>query len=273
MKVLKALLNFYINGSIHVALAVYALLRITELYFDLPYNQNLNYFIFFGTITGYNFVKYAGVAKLHHRSLTDKLKVIQVFSLFCFLAMCYFAYQIPLTTLYFCIPFTLLTVLYAVPFLSGFDKTLREVSYLKIVVVALVWAGFTVLIPVVDSDSEITFTTYLLCLQRFLIVVVLILPFDIRDVQYDAISLQTIPRKIGIEKTKRLGLLLMVFCLILEYLSSSSNTMQTPFVIFFFMVILFLMRAKTNQSKYYSAFWVECLPIVWWCIHLGFHNF
>ena len=272
MKVLTSVFNFYINSSIHVALAVYALLKITEIYFNLPCNQSLNYFIFFGTITGYNFVKYAGVAKLHHRSLTDSLKVIQVFSLFCFLAMCFFAYQVWVPTLYFTIPFIVLTVLYAVPFLSGFDKTLREVSYLKIVVVALVWAGFTVLIPLIDSDTNITFRAWILFVQRFLIIVVLILPFDIRDVKYDAISLQTIPRKIGVEKTKRLGLIIMIFCLILEYLASTSNTMQTPFMLFFFLVVLFLMRAKTNQSRYYSSFWVESLPIVWWLIHLGIHN-
>lgn len=273
MKILRLIFDFYINASIHVALAVYAMLRVTEIYFDLPYNLNLNYFVFFGTITGYNFVKYAGVAKLHHRSLTDDLKIIQVFSFFCFLALCYFAYQISLQTLYFTIPFCLLTILYAVPILSGFEKNLRQVSYLKIVVVALVWAAFTVLIPLFDADKQINANSILLFIQRFLIVVVLILPFDIRDVKYDAISLQTIPKKIGVEQTKRLGVALMVFCLILEYTSASSSTVKTPFMLFFFFVILFLMRAKINQPKYYSAFLVESLPIVWWLFLLGFHNF
>jgi 4-hydroxybenzoate polyprenyltransferase len=109
--------------------------------------------------------------------------------------------------------------------------------------------------------------------QRFLIVVVLILPFDIRDVKYDAISLQTIPLKIGIEKTKKLGLTLLVFSLILEYLFASELMVKTPFMIFFFLLIMFLMRAKVDQSKYYSSFWVESLPIVWWLLLLGFHNF
>ncbi len=273
MKVLKHLFDFYINASIHVALSVYSFLRITEIYFDLEYNENMNYFMFFGTITGYNFVKYAGVAKLHHRSLTNDLKIIQIFSFFCFLALCYYTYQIPIKTFFLTMPFCLLTVLYAVPFLSGFDKNLREVSYLKIVVVALVWAAFTVFIPIVDADKEITLNVVFLMLQRFLIVVVLILPFDIRDVKYDAISLQTIPRKIGIEKTKRLGVILMVISLVLEYLLASSNAMKTPFMIFFFLVVMLLMRAKTKQSQYYSSFWVEALPIAWWLIHLGFHNF
>jgi 4-hydroxybenzoate polyprenyltransferase len=273
MKVLKQFLNFYINASIHVAFAVFALLKITEIYFELSYDKNVDYFIFFGTITGYNFVKYAGVAKLHHKSLTDDLKIIQIFSFFCFLALCYFGYLIPLKTLLFSIPLCLLTVLYAVPFLSGFDKNLRQISYLKIIVVAAVWAGFTVLLPVVDSNQEITSNVIFLLLQRFLIVVVLILPFDIRDVQYDAISLQTIPKKIGVEKTKRLGLILMVFSLVLEYLFATESLVKTPFMIFFFLVILFLMRAKTTQSSYYSSFWVESLPVVWWLLLLGFHNF
>ena len=125
MKFLKLVFDFYLNASIHVAFSVYAFLRITEIYFDLPYNENLNFFIFFGTITGYNFVKYAGVAKLHHRSLTKGLKIIQVFSFFCFLGLCYYATLISLKTLFFTLPFIVLTILYAVPFLSGFAKNLR----------------------------------------------------------------------------------------------------------------------------------------------------
>ena len=273
MRFLKLVFNFYLNASIHVAISVFAFLRITEIYLELPYNENLNWFIFFGTITGYNFVKYIGVAKMDHRSLTKGLKVIQVFSFFCFLSLVYFMYQVPLKTLYFTIPFILLTILYAVPFLSGFDKNLREVSNLKILIVAFVWAGFTVFIPLIDDGKEISLDIIFLILQRFLIVIVLILPFDIRDVNYDAVSLQTIPKKIGVEKTKKLGLTLLVFSLVLEYLVSSSYILKTPFMIFFFLLIIFLMRAKTDQSKYYSSFWVEALPIIWWLLILEFHNF
>lgn len=265
--------DFYINASIHVGLAVYSFLRITEIYLEISYNQNLNYFIFFATITGYNFVKFAGVAKLHHRSLTNDLKIIQIFSLLCFIAMCYFAFLLSIKTLLFSIPFHILTLLYAIPFLSGFHKNLREISYLKIIVVALVWAGFTVLLPIVDAEKEFSLSVFLLLLQRFAITIALILPFDIRDVKYDAISLQTIPKKIGVEKTKRLGLILMVFALVLEYLVATQVQVKTPFMIFFFLVLIFLMRAKIEQSKYYCSFWVESLPIFWWLLLLGFDNY
>tara|TARA_R110002049_G_scaffold4842_5_gene34199 strand:+ start:3132 stop:3953 length:822 start_codon:yes stop_codon:yes gene_type:complete len=272
MKFLKLFFNFYLNASIHVGLAVFSFVRITEHYFDLTFNNNLDFFIFFGTITGYNFVKYAGVAKLHHKTLTNNLKVIQVFSFFSFLVMCYFGYFISIKTILYLTPLILLTILYAVPFLSGFHKSLRQVSYLKIIVVALVWAGFTVLIPCLDAGKEISLNVILLTLQRFLIVIVLILPFDIRDVKYDAISLQTIPKKIGVEKTKRLGLGIMVFSLVLEYAINVPGISKNVFMIFFFLTLIFLMRSKMNQSKYYSSFFVESLPIIWWLLLLGIHN-
>ena len=273
MNVFNKIIDFYINASIHVAFAVYAFLRITELYLEIPYQKNLNYFIFFGTITGYNFVKFAGVAKLHHRSLTRNLKIIQIFSFFCFLAMCFYAFSLPINTLLLATPFTFLTILYAVPFLSGFEKNLRNIGYLKIIIVALVWAAFSVIIPVFEATKSFSYEAILLFIQRFFILIVLILPFEIRDLQFDAISLQTIPRKIGIPKTKRLGLILMLFSLLISYALSVNFETKNAFMIFFFLVIVMLMRAKVNQSKYYSAFWVESLPIIWWLLLLGFHNF
>lgn len=273
MKFLNIIFDFYINASIHVALAVYALLRITEQYLNLSYNEYLDYFIFYGTITGYNFVKFAGVAKLHHRTLTKNLKIIQVFSLFCFLALCYYAFLIPRNTLFLAIPFAILTVLYAIPFLSGFEKNLRNIRYLKIIIVAAVWAAFTVLIPVFDATNTLSYQAILLLIQRFLIVLVLILPFEIRDLQFDVISLQTVPREIGIPKTKRFGLLLMIVSLLISYALNTTTETKNAFMIFFFLVIVFLMRAKVKQSKYYSSFWVEALPIFWYLLLLGFHNF
>ena len=273
MNVFNKIIDFYINASIHVAFAVYAFLRITELYLEIPYQKNLNYFIFFGTITGYNFVKFAGVAKLHHRSLTRNLKIIQIFSFFCFLAMCFYAFSLPINTLLLATPFTFLTILYAVPFLSGFEKNLRNIGYLKIIIVALVWAAFSVIISVFEATKSFSYEAILLFIQRFFLVIVLILPFEIRDLQFDAISLQTIPRKIGIPKTKRLGLILMLFSLLISYALSVNFETKNAFMIFFFLVIVLLMRAKVNQLKYYSTFWVEALPIIWWLLLLGFHNF
>ncbi len=264
MSFLKLIFDFYINSSIHVALAVYAFARMTALYFGFDYQEDLDYFIFFATISGYNFVKYAGVAKLHHMSLTKNLRVIQLFSLACFIAMCWFAYQLSIRTLLFFVPFGILTILYAVPFLSGFQKNLRSVGHLKVIVIALIWAAVTVLLPVYHTEQVIDTNIILLAIQRFLIVVVLVLPFDIRDLKYDEISLQTIPQKIGVPQTKRFGLALLLFSLVIEFIVVPNAAFKNIFMIFFFITLVFLMRAKEDQPKYYSSFFVEAIPILWW---------
>ena len=268
MQFLKQIFNFYINASIHVALAVYAFVRVTEFYFGLTYNEPLDFFIFYGTITGYNFIKYAGVAKLHHRSLTNNLKVIQIFSLICFLLLCYYAWKLPFKTLFFLSPLALLTLLYAIPFLSGFQKNLRNVSHLKIIVVAIVWAVLTVLLPLFAAEKPFTLNVYLTTVQRFLLVVILILPFDIRDLKYDAISLQTIPQKIGVQKTKKLGYVLLICCLIFEFIISSNHEFRLVFLIVFTTVLVLLIRSSEKQSKYYSSFFIESIPILWWFLFL-----
>ena len=250
-----------------MALAVYSLLRITEVYFDIEHNETLGYFTFYTSITGYNFVKYFGIAKFHHRSLTKNLKIIQVFSFFCFLFMCYYGAQLEVFTVLLYACFGVLTLSYAIPFLSGFQKNLRSISYLKVGVVALVWSGVTVLVPLVDAGSEIDAVS-IVCyaIQRLLFICVLMVPFDIRDMQFDVISFQTIPTKIGVEKTKKIAYVLLLFTLVLEFLVAPDAVLRTLYLVVFFIVLLFVMRARNEQSSYYSSFWVEAIPIAWWLL-------
>ncbi len=272
MSFLKHLLNFYLNASIHVALSVYALTRITEDYFEIPYHENLDYFIFFGTITGYNFIKYAGVAKFYHMSLTKSLRLIQIFSFFCFCLFVYYGWQLSFDTLWLFAPFGLLTVLYIVPFLGGFQKNLREISYLKIFIVAGVWAGVTVLIPVLSSGGEVDSRLILSSVQRLLFIIVLILPFEIRDMELDFKDIKTLPQKIGIPQTKKFGFALLLFVLTLEFIITESLHFRNISLVVSFVLLFFLMRSKRDQSKYYSALWVEFIPVFWWILVLVFRN-
>src|SRR5690606_19754898 len=129
--ILKKFLDFYLNSSLHVALAVVAFTTISILNFGIPVNYKLLLFIFLSTITGYNFIKYASIAGFRHLGLSYELRVIQVFS---FLA---FAGLIP--TLFFQSPKVLiasvflgfLTLLYALP-LPGRYRNFREIPGLKI---------------------------------------------------------------------------------------------------------------------------------------------
>lgn len=278
MKLVKKIFGFYINSSIHVALAVCALTRISEFYFGIPNNVFLDCFIFFGTITGYNFVKYAGIAKWQHKRLTGSLKIIQLFSLMSFCGMVYFGSQVEFKTLLWVIPFALLTLFYAVPTVKGFAKNLRNIPSVKIIIIALVWAGITVLLPAFDERTYNLGTNNnvfvaLVFIQRLLFVIVLTLPFDIRDLRLDNKNLQTIPQVIGVEKTKKLGFILLLITLVIEFFISPNSNFKAVFLIVFTTLLILLQRASTNQKKYYASFWIEAIPIFWIVLLLIFNKF
>lgn len=274
MRLLKQVLDFYINSSIHVAFSVVALTYITLFEFELTQDKDLLFFIFFASISGYNFVKYYGLAKWHHRHLTRWLKTIQIFSLSCFLAMSFFLFQLSTKVLVAISVFGIVTFLYAIPFLPkkiylDEHKNLRNISGLKVYVIAFVWAGVTVLLPVInenyvfDTDVRITF------FQRFLYVIALILPFEIRDLQYDDLKLSTIPQKKGVKFTKFLGAFILIVFILLEFFKDEIRLPHLiSLLIISLLTVIFIAFSKKNQGKYYSAFWVEGLPLVWLMIML-----
>jgi len=264
---MKQLFDFYLNSSIHVALAVYALSWITLKAFNILYDENVLYFIFYATITGYNFVKYFGIAKFHHRSLANWLKVIQIFSLLCFLLLCYHAYYLELKTLIYITAFAVVTFLYAIPFLPkkmylDNQQNLRDISGVKVYVIALVWAGVTVFLPLMNNDYAFDLDVYITLMQRFLFVIVLMLPFEIRDLKYDSIKLATIPQKIGVKRTKIIGLLLLLLFFFLEYFK---DEISSESILFHFLAVLvtgfLLILSNKKRSQYFSSFWVESIPI------------
>lgn len=276
MRALKNIVDFYINSSIHVALAVFALSWVTLLEFDLKYDESILFFIFFSTITGYNFVKYFGLAKFHHRSLAIWLKAIQVFSFICFLALCYYAFKLETKTMIYIGVFSLITFLYAIPLVPKTifidkKKNLRSISGLKVYVIAFVWSGVTVFLPLLNGDYTISNDVILSAIQRFIFVIVLMLPFEIRDLSYDSIRLSTIPQKIGVLRTKILGVVLLVMFLCLDlFKEETTGVFFWVQMVIIVITLVLLLFSREHQTKYYSAFWVESIPILWMALLLVF---
>ncbi|WP_163517832.1 hypothetical protein [Gelidibacter japonicus] len=276
MNRLKPLIDFYINSSIHVAVAVFSMTYVTVLELGLPTDWPLFLFVFFSTITGYNFVKYFGMAKFHHRRLARWLKIIQVFSLVCFFLMLWFLWQLQPQTIVYVAVFGVVTFLYAIPFLPkryfvDRQKNLRNIGGLKVYVIALVWAGVTVLLPVLDKNGLFTLDVWLTAIQRFLLVMLLMLPFEIRDLQYDSLKLATIPQKIGIKNTKIMGVLVSMVFLMLEFFKDQLSLKLILLTLAVTLItLLFIVFANKKRSNYYSSFWVESVPIFWLVLHLIF---
>ncbi|MBT8258449.1 MAG: hypothetical protein KJO49_08260 [Bacteroidia bacterium] len=266
---LKRLFQFYIISNIHVALAVCCLVVITLLNFGMKIDIKLMGFIFFGTVSSYNFVKYFGLARFHHKRLAPWLRHIQIFAFLAFIAMLAFAVQLKPKTLMAASLIGMLTFLYSIPILPRqwfLDKksNLRAISGLKIYIIALVWTGVAVFLPIIDGGHPIGYDVWIYATQIYLYVWVATLPFEIRDLQYDSLKLATIPQQIGLNATKFLGMILLVVVVLLEFFKDDYHPMNPVIVVLVMAVTaLFLMFSKKLQGQYYSSFWVEGIPMLW----------
>lgn len=274
MRVLKKVFDFYIQSSIHVALSVYSLVQMTHFMFHIPDNKPIGYFAFFGTIVGYNFVKYETLTRIQKKQMQSKLKAIVILSFLSFLAVGFYFFQLQRITQIVSVAVFILTLLYTLPFFPN-RKNARNWAGVKIYIVALCWVGVTVVLPIINAEIAITTDFYLKSIQRFILVFVLILIFEIIDLAKDDPHLQTVPQQIGVKKTKILGyVLLMIFCG-LEFFNSNANAnfnfQFLPFqlVLIFaiaILIALFLFFVNDKKSKYYTSFWVESIPIIWWVL-------
>ena len=266
MRFFRKLFGFYINSSIQVALSVYALVQLTQILFAISDDFATSKFAFFGTIVGYNFVKYDALARTKKLQMSLQLKAIAFLSFLSLIATGFYFFQLQKSTQIIGLIFLIITLLYTLPFFPN-KKNARNWAGFKIYIVALCWVGVTLFLPIINNNLPFTSYVFLIAAQRFILIFVLILIFEIIDLRFDDPHLKTVPQQIGVVKTKRVGVTLMVIFVLLEFLSAD-------FRIAFFALksalavttILFLLFSNENRSRYYASFWVESIPVFWWLV-------
>ncbi len=269
MKFLHRIFDFYLDASMHAGLAVWALLQITGRLLEIEVDINLSYFLFFGTIACYNFVKYGVEAKKYILVAKTYQRYIQLASLIALgIALYHFYFLAPrIWLISACM--AILTGLYALPVLPK-AKNLRSLGVLKIVLVSLIWSISTVILPITANNESLPWDAYIESLQRFILVLVLLIPFEIRDLQYDSPMLRTLPQRIGAANSKRIGVVAATFFFVLTFLKVDIRPLDLiGKAVLFILLIITLLRTKSQQSKYFASFWVEGIPILWWLLIEG----
>lgn len=130
-------------------------------------------------------------------------------------------------------------------------KRLRDFHYIKIFLVAVVWAYVTVILPVLEIDTNSIQQFALLFLERAVFIFAITLPFDIRDLKLDEESVvKTIPLRIGINNTVRLALGLLGIFLLFTLLSYPL-VLFPAFVIIAIITGLLIWYSPKQQHDYY----------------------
>lgn len=264
MKLFRQVFDFYLDASIHVSLAVFSLLQITGFFFNVQVEAHLSNFVFFGTIVCYNFIKYGVEAEKYIMVSNKYHKLIQVFSFLCFVIAAYNGWFIRADSLLVLFILAILTGLYALPVLPQ-AKNLRSLGTLKIFMVAFVWSGVTVILPFTELGKDLAWDIWVEVVQRILLVLILMIPFEIRDLAFDKADLNTIPQRLGVTRTKVFGGFLVLFFFFTTFLKDEILPMEliSKGMLFLILGVLMLVT-KRNQSRYFASFGVESIPIMWW---------
>lgn len=198
--------------------------------------------------------------------MRNELKAIALFSFCSLVLVAFYFFQLKLITQIVAFIFLSITLLYTLPFFPN-TRNARNWAGVKIYIVSLCWVGVTLGLPILNAEIGISSDFYLKCMQRFIFFFVLVLVFEIIDLAKDDPHLQTVPQQIGVRRTKFLGFLLLFPFYFLEFLKSNFDEHQLIInLILVIMISLFLFFANEKQSKYYTSFWVESIPIFWWLL-------
>lgn len=274
MQFFKKIFIFYIYSNVHVALAGFCMAKITLLKFE---NQGgvIAAFIALSIIVSYNFIRFyemktnkLGLLKgwfLDHLKSLGALSVLSGVGLLFIL----FYLNFNLNALYILFPFVVMTLFYVIPL---FKIGNREVSFrnfpgLKVFSIGIAWAGVSVLFPLYEVGIEFTLNVYLVFIQRILILIAIVIPFDIRDVKSDTEKLKTLPQVLGVYGSKWLGIVLIIMFVLLTLLDE--NPLNNELIINIVVAIitgLFLWFSSSERSRFYTSFWVEAIPIFWFIL-------
>lgn len=249
-----------------MGLTVSSFTAITYLHLEIPVNTELIIFCFFSTIIAYNSVKYLDLIIQTKSSLSTNLKIILIISGLALAGTAYFIQIFGWIEILYLAILSLVSYLYSHTPSNRF-KNLRSITGLKIVIIAVVWTGTTVILPGLNENLMSEARLWSETFQRFLLVIILTLPFDLRDLRVDYGKVKTIPQLMGIKQTKIFSGTLCALVIISEVLFSY-KPLASSIMLIAVTGLLFLLTAKLTlfQSKYFASFWVEGIPVAWFIL-------
>ncbi len=244
--------KYLIKTNIWVALCFAGMLAFFQL---ALYELNLYVLgiVFFGTISVYNFTRIKSLKELIQFKSKNKPQIfLTCLGLVCTL-ICLILRGFEFKTFLYLGVLGFVSFCYNLPFSN---LGLRAIPFLKLFLIAFVWAGSSIGLLLVVHHSVIQYQ--FLFFAVFFFVIGITIPFDIRDKITDEPDLKTIPQTIGLKASKMMAigsLLLSGILFYFEFIEINS------FVISWFFTlgvsVLLALNSSEKRSEFFYSFWVE----------------
>lgn len=257
----KRILNLYLYSSLHIGLGALSLVVTNYIAFDFTIDQNYILFAFTATTFLYCLHRIIGIRKIKDLENKGRFHVISSYwnhiLIYAIISAC--------LSMYFFLKFdwgrwiillvpSVFSLLYALP-LFGKGMRLRDFSYIKLFLIALVWTWITAFIPLWENQSN-TFLIASIAIERFLFILAITIPFDIRDSQIDKdAGVATLIHRIGNNSAYNLSKVLLVVCLVIlitiHIMGFLSNIYLLAFGLTYIISWLAIDFSKNKSHDYY----------------------
>ena len=218
MKVLGSIWRFFVFTNLLIASAAGAQVLLTYDIFRLPYDVNIVCLEFTATLLLYNLsiwlskpTDFTSSPYARTRWIFGNMCIFWGLSAIASLVLLYVLTQVYFKTLLYLGFIGLLSLAYAMPIvkIQGVWKSFRHVPYIKVFHIAFIWSLSTVGLVYVEEFQSLDNIDWLSLLYllscKFLFILMVTLPFDIRDMKQDSYyHLKTIPLALGEIRAKKL---------------------------------------------------------------------
>ncbi len=269
---MQRVFNFFIQTNIFISLCAVALTLETQVQLGMkPQWHPYLFLIFFATLFDYNLhrlititIRKQALKDEKHAWVNRNLKgfyLLVIVSVLGFLiSVCYAKIEVLIALA----PMAMITIFYSLPVFKRARSIfrLREIPMLKIFLIAFVWSGSTIFLPVIQHGNTIEWQhTLMMLTERFIFVFAITIPFDIRDVAVDKTSgIKTIPILIGVRRSIILSniLLLVFYALCLHHYYIAGMYFLIPaFLGSTIITMLFINNQQIKESNYYHYGWLD----------------
>ena len=279
----KYIVDFFLYSHLFIAICAISICFSTQLFhadhIDFTVKE---VFVFFATISLYSLHRIVGIDKiLRHvgagrfqkiRPLKSVLWIIVITGGAISTYIYFFAFDRELQ--YFLILPTILSLAYVIPFWKG--QRMRDIAYIKVFIIAFVWSLVTTVIPLWSIELENT-SMNLIIVERFLFILAITIPFDVRDLQIDRQQgVKTLPSAMGVGKVKIVSLAALGLATLLTIFLWYNYDLSTPILVAYIMTYGFtsylISLAGEDNSDYYFSGWLDATMVILFVLSFGINT-
>ena len=279
---MKNFIRFFILSNIYLGICVLGLyLAFAEGSYKEPAKLTIEAFIFCATVAVYSILRIR-IANYEIKEPTAYLqwlrqnlisaKIVRSVFIVCTVLLFFLLKRIIQVGI---ISLGLLWILYNLPIFTGgrIKFGLRYVWFLKPFVVGFIAAGLATLVPLFDSNLDITHIIAAMCIS-FCLTSAIVVIFEIKDMKTDRLfHTETIPIRAGVNGTKAIAIVCLLLSTLLTLLffpesSISLNVLKISPFIAQSVFVFFMIKEITNDYVYWIVIdgWMWLVGVLWYLI-------